>query len=390
MNVKKYTAASMPEVMKTVRSELGNDAVILNSRVVFTGGFLGFFKKKNIEVIAAVDLHLNHEKKIAPKEKPLKQVLPQKSRDDKPLETNQAAVKQADDILKEIHGLKELIHTQVFETAQLQASCPEPIQKVQNWMMEQEYAPSLRKRFTEALLEKWFAGGMKSTAKEIEGFLKEEIKKFLSDYPFGGISFTKKYVNVVGPTGVGKTTTLAKIAADCILNYKKRIAFITTDTYRIAAIEQLKTYAQILNVPIEVCYSIEDFQKAAQKFASCDVVLIDTAGRNFRNKQYVDDLQKVIDFQLELETYLVLALTAKEKDMAEIYQQFSSIPINKFIFTKADETSNFGSMINLVERHNKGVAYITTGQNVPDDMMLATPDAITNLLLGAKNNERSS
>jgi flagellar biosynthesis protein FlhF len=194
----------------------------------------------------------------------------------------------------------------------------------------------------------------------------------------------KKYVNVIGPTGVGKTTTLAKIAADCILKHQKKVAFITTDTYRIAAIEQLKTYAQILNIPIEVCYSLKDFHAAAKKFASYDVVLIDTAGRNFRNKQYVDDLVNVLDFGMDLETYLVFALTSKQKDMEDIFRQFSTIKIDKFIFTKADETSVYGSMINLTDKFNIGVAYITTGQNVPDDFLIASPEAITNVLIGAE------
>ena len=166
--------------------------------------------------------------------------------------------------------------------------------------------------------------------------------------PFGGVSFTKKYINVVGPTGVGKTTTLAKIAAECILKYKKRVAFITTDTYRIAAIEQLKTYANILNVPLEVCYNLNDFQQATRQFESYDMVFIDTAGRNFRNQKYVEDLRNIIDYNQDMETFLVLSLTAKQIDMEDIYKQFSLISIDKMIFTKADETSTYGAMFNII------------------------------------------
>ncbi|WML50512.1 hypothetical protein RCG23_04140 [Neobacillus sp. PS3-34] len=185
-------------------------------------------------------------------------------------------------------------------------------------------------------------------------------------------------------TGVGKTTTLAKIAADCVIKYKKKVAFITTDTYRIGAIEQLKTYAKILNVPLEVCYNIDDFKEASQKFEDYDIVLIDTAGRNFRNKQYVEDLQKIIDFNKDMETFLVLSLTAKQKDMEQIYRQFSIVNINKLIFTKADETSVYGPMINMIKDHQIGVSYVTNGQNVPDDMTSANPEVLINLLLGVE------
>lgn len=199
-------------------------------------------------------------------------------------------------------------------------------------------------------------------------------------YSFGEISLAKKYINVIGPTGVGKTTTLAKIAANIILRQQKSVGFITTDTYRIGAIEQLKTYANILDVPLEVCYSLEDFEHATKKLEECDVILIDTAGRNFRNKKYVEDLMQVVDYKREMETLLVLSMTAKQDDLEEIYQQFSAIKIDAFVFTKLDETSSYGAMINLIVACKKGAAYITTGQNVPDDIVPATPEELVNKL----------
>jgi flagellar biosynthesis protein FlhF len=378
----------MPDAMKTVKNELGNDAVILNSRIVFTGGILGFFRKKSFEVIAAVDQKVQQDIKPILKEKPKMAVhVPaniakeQKIvKQEKPNSQILSSSKQTEDILKEINELKTLIKSSQSDSGQILSAYPQPIQEIQTLMHQHEFSPSLKEKFTLAMMEKWFSSNSNNANEDLLGQFKEEITRFLLDKPFGGISFTKKYVNVIGPTGVGKTTTLAKIAADCILNHKKKVAFITTDTYRIGAIEQLKTYAQILNVPVEVCYSLEDFQTAKKKFTAYDVILIDTAGRNFRNKKYIEDLHQVIDFNLELESFLVLALTAKQKDMEDIYQQFSSIQINKFIFTKVDETSIYGSMMNMVEKFNIGVAYITTGQNVPDDMIPASPEAIASLI----------
>jgi flagellar biosynthesis protein FlhF len=378
----------MPDCLKIVRNELGNEAVILNSRIVFTGGFLGFFRKKSFEVIAAVDPKVKQDLKPILKEKSKQAAfVPTNIATEQKLVKNEETTaqissdsKQTEDILMEINELKTLIKLSHTESGQILSAYPRPIQELQKLMNEHEFSLSLKEKYTLSMMEKWFSSNFENSNEGMLGQLKEEITRFLLDKPFGGISFTKKYVNVIGPTGVGKTTTLAKIAADCILNHKKKVAFITTDTYRIAAIEQLKTYAQILNVPIEVCYSLEDFQTATNKFATYDVILIDTAGRNFRNKKYIEDLHQVIDFNLELESFLVLALTAKQKDMEDIYQQFSSIHINKFIFTKADETSIYGSMINMIEKYNIGVAYITTGQNVPDDMIPASPEAIASLL----------
>lgn len=391
MKVKKITAKSMPDAVKTVKSELGNEAVILNSRIVYTGGFLGLFRKKNIEVIAAVDQVRTHELKPVLKEKkkeavPIsaKQIQGQQERDNNILTDSKQSHIQSAVILKEINSLKELIQSHSFQTAKLQGIYPEPVETLLQWMNDQEFSASLMEKFTTALMEKWFESRIKYSAEDLREFLKAEILKFLADKPFGGITFTKKFVNVIGPTGVGKTTTLAKMAADCILNHHKKVAFITTDTYRIAAIEQLKTYAQILNIPIEVCYTIEDFQKAVKKFETFDIVLVDTAGRNFRNKQYVDDLRKLIDFNIDLETYLVLALTAKQKDIEAILQQFSVIRIDKFIFTKSDETAVYGPMINMMEKYKISTAYITNGQEVPDDILIASPEAITNLLIGVK------
>ncbi|WML43719.1 flagellar biosynthesis protein FlhF [Neobacillus sp. PS3-40] len=388
MKIKKFTASSMPDAMKTVKNELGNDAVILNSRIVFTGGILGFFRKKSFEVIAAVDQKVQQDIKPILKEKPKMAVhVPANIakeqmivKQEKPNSQILSSSKQTENILKEINELKTLIKSSQSDSGQILSAYPQPIQEIQTLMHQHEFSPSLKEKFTLSMMEKWFSSNSNNANEDLLGQFKEEITRFLLDKPFGGISFTKKYVNVIGPTGVGKTTTLAKIAADCILNHKKKVAFITTDTYRIGAIEQLKTYAQILNVPVEVCYSLEDFQTAKKKFTAYDVILIDTAGRNFRNKKYIEDLHQVIDFNLEVESFLVLALTAKQKDMEDIYQQFSSIQINKFIFTKVDETSAYGSMMNMVEKFNIGVAYITTGQNVPDDMIPASPEAIASLI----------
>lgn len=203
----------------------------------------------------------------------------------------------------------------------------------------------------------------------------------LKDLPFGGISFDKKYINVLGPTGVGKTTTIAKIAARALLEKKRKIGFITTDTYRIAAIEQLRTYANLLQAPVEVAYNSKDFALAIEKLADRDLIFIDTAGRNYKEAKFVEDLTRLIDFTLEMESYLVLSLTSKEEDMKTIIEQFKLFPIEKFIFTKMDETESIGAMFNLMRQYQIGTAYYTDGQEVPEDITEADYEVLVQLLL---------
>lgn len=375
----------MPEAMKLIRGELGNDAVILNSKVIYTGGVLGFFRKKSIEVIAAVDRIATAEPKI--KDKTNMQQLATANEDslsvgslnEKPKMNN----KSPDDIKKELQEMKSMI-AGLSSANSGSLSYPAPIQKVNHLLLEQEITEGTRAKVLASLLEKWYLEGSNSTDEEVMTWCKDIMVSSISDLTFGEVTFSKKYVNVVGPTGVGKTTTLAKIAADCVLKFNKKVAFITTDTYRIAAIEQLKTYAKILSIPLEVCYDLTDFQKACEKFSTVDVVLIDTAGRNFRNQQYVEDLRKVVDYNDEMETFLVLSLASKQKDMEEIYQQFTQIDINQLIFTKIDETFNYGSMYNMIEKYRIGAAYITNGQNVPDDRIAASAEKVVNLVLGVE------
>lgn len=385
MKVKKYLAPSMNEAMKRIRAELGSDAVILSSKAVYNGGFLGLFKKRNIEVIAAIDPVSQPIQAVTKqKSKKLPSKLDMASHAPEPNEGN----RESADLLKEIEGLKDMIKSlHIYSTDK---KYPGRLEKIHEYLTEQEVDISLRSQIMDELLEKWFVFKQQSTDEEVQVWLEEAMLGILEKVENGKPGLQKKYINIVGPTGVGKTTTLAKVAAETMLKHDKKVAFITTDTYRIAAIDQLKTYAKILNVPIEVAYNLEDFKRAAERFSHYDFVFIDTAGRNFRNPQYVKDLNEIIHFTDEMETYLVLSLTSKQKDMEDIYRQFAAIPIKQVIFTKADETSTFGQIFNFIHTHKLGAAYITDGQNVPDDIEIATSSQLLKMAIGANKYERSS
>lgn len=387
MKVKKFIAPNMPEAMKMIRNELGKDAVILNSKVVQKGGIFGFFTKKNIEVIAAVD------PQPIPKKQPVRKEIQEQKVELKPASSIKPVEiqKTDDELLKEIKDLKEMLKGLSMNNGRDSfENYPGPLKDLNQFLSDQEIDLQLRKEIMGFLLEKWYVNKGEADFESITNWGKEYLVNSMSSLSFGAIDFSKKYINVVGPTGVGKTTTLAKIAAQAVLKYEKKVAFITTDTYRIAAIDQLKTYAKILNVPMEVTYTLDDFAKAKEKFSDFDLILIDTAGRNFRNKQYVEDLKSIIGFDDDLETILVLALTSKYSDMLDIFEQFTSIKIDKFIFTKVDETSKYGTIVNLIYKYKIGVAYLTNGQNVPDDIFEASPESIANTIFGVNAHERSS
>lgn len=375
MNMKKITAASMPEVMKKVKLELGDHAVILNSKVVYKGGFMGLFRKKMIEVVAAID------------DKPLPVASTRKNRERRTKESSQSSIQPKQNaeqqlVRKELANLKiELSHLKQASSVTMN-HYPEEIQlclsKLQAIDLENKHIKNLGDR----LLEKWRTNQQQPTESDIEDWCLQEILKELKEISFEGIPEHAKMINFVGPTGVGKTTTIAKLAANAVLKEKKKVAFITLDTYRIAAIEQLKTYAELLQIPLEVIYEEKNFKTAIEKFSDYDLVFIDTAGRNYREKRYIEELKKMFGDEKNIFTYLVLSISMKEQDMQKIADNFLDMKFNQFIFTKADETNSYGIMYNMICHYQTGVSYITTGQDVPDDIRKATPEIIAYYLVG--------
>jgi len=194
---------------------------------------------------------------------------------------------------------------------------------------------------------------------------------------------TPKFIFFIGPTGVGKTTTIAKLASKYKLEEKAKIAFITADTYRIAAVEQLRTYANILGVPIKVVYNEDELKDSRTEFADCDLIFVDTAGRSHKNKDHKDDLEKLINAipKEEREIYLVLSATTKYHDLIAITEVYSEIADYSLIFTKLDETNYVGNIFNIRMLTNAPLSYATFGQDVPDDIEKIDPQSIAKQLL---------
>ncbi|MEC1376181.1 flagellar biosynthesis protein FlhF [Heyndrickxia oleronia] len=366
MKVKKYVAQNMAEAMKQIRQDLGDEAVILNSKVTHTGGWLGLFKKKKLEVIAALDME----------RKPSTVFVKEKKREQLPQHPSQKSLESNKNLHEEINEIKRMVQDITINQPIQMQNYPEPIQIFCEKLYSQDLNMNIIHSLGEELLKQWRSSQVDPSEQEISEWAKKHFTDILSQYDNGGSNVRKKYINLVGPTGVGKTTTLAKIAAGEVINNRKKIAFITTDTYRIAAIEQLKTYANLLNVPVEVVYKLEDFQKAVKKYEDYDHVFIDTAGRNYREMKYIEELQNLIDFKQDIETFLTISMTMKERDIQEIIKNFEILSIDKFIFTKLDETSTYGTIVNIMVQNKKGVAYLTYGQDVPDDVEVGSSQAI--------------
>lgn len=191
-------------------------------------------------------------------------------------------------------------------------------------------------------------------------------------------------IALVGPTGVGKTTTVAKLAAAYKLRHGKRVGLVTSDTYRIAAVDQLRTYAEIIGLPLKVAMSPTDMTSVCESLRDCDVILIDTAGRSQRDGVRLEELRQFITAARPHQTHLVLSSTASESVLVEAAQRFGHVNPDRIIFTKVDEAVNFGVLVTVARKVALRLSYITTGQEVPDHIEVGRPERIARLLLDGR------
>ncbi|RUT29728.1 flagellar biosynthesis protein FlhF [Paenibacillus zeisoli] len=455
MRVKRYIVETMPDAMQKIRTELGKDAVILSTKEMKIGGFLGMFQKKRIEVIAATESGESAQQSdskprqaaypatvaspapVARASVPAAyrksaQIITDERKDqlvhvaapvrtaDSPAVRNQLERQEVspEELMdtqinvasEEMTGTKLAVSQSAKETAaagykddrlfeeiqQMKAmmsklasrdhgeqELPEALIEIQHRLTEQGVSSELVEEWISNAFLQWTDEGPIDEEAAVR-LVREQILNFLDGRIGSGISDSSRIVYIAGPTGVGKTTTIAKLAADQIFRRQKKVGFITADTYRISAIEQLRTYASILNVPIEVVQSPGDVHRAVQRFQHCDLIFMDTAGRNYLNELFVAELHSLLSRDEQSETYLVLSLTSKSRDMKKITDNFSRYGLDKVIFTKLDETDTCGPMFNLIREYPLELTYLTNGQNVPDDLLTATPELLVQELLGER------
>lgn len=396
MDVKRYIAPNMQEAMIKIKNELGRDAIILHTRKIKQKGIRGWFKKPVVEVVATLQ--------EAPATKPEPQPTPviQKPTYQPPAEAKHTEVKptevkkveekpevnpQIENLKSEMDEIKTLLKTYI---QQPQVKKEEVIEEAPVNELEIETRDFLKTlELKDNIIDK-IIGIVKrqvSFTPQNEQMVKSTVRQAIKDYI--GEPFTIDHFNgdqrvflFVGPTGVGKTTTLAKLAAKLSLIDNKKVGLITADTYRIAAVDQLKTYSEILGIPLSVVYEASELGDVMYKYNDKDVILLDTAGRSHKSDELSRDLQELINNLENPEIFLVISLTTGYKDIVSIMDAYSFIDEFKLIFTKLDEASSFSNILNVKIDSGKKLSYLTTGQSVPDDIEVAEADKILNYIVG--------
>ena len=241
---------------------------------------------------------------------------------------------------------------------------------------------------TDSLLNRWESLPMQKqeslNVKSIRSDVRNRIANLISVKDILGNQIetdNKKVITFVGPTGVGKTTTLAKVAAKLVLNDNKSVGVITIDTYKIAAVEQLTSFAEMIDIPVSVAKTSEELLAAVDNFKDKDFILIDTVGRSQYDDEKIKILMEVLESLPLLEIYLVVGAGTRHKDAVDIFNSFSIMPIKGFVFTKIDETKYFGTMLNVSETTKLPICCLTNGQEVPDDILAPDPKWIARLIV---------
>ena len=384
MIIKKFEAETETQAILKAREELGEKAIVMNIKTTKPKGLFSFLRKTVVEVTAAIDENGQNMSSTATID----------------LEQLKAALneeKTPSAIEEKLNSLTQLISTQISsnqETEEKKKESKKPakekkedfwdksLQLIYEQLVRNEVDPVYAKQMIYEVTKK---GDKDIQLDNILSAVYQRIVLNLGEMETIQFQGKKpKIVFFIGPTGVGKTTTLAKIASKHKLENNAKIAMITADTYRIAAVEQLKIYANILSVPVEVIYEVNELKDNIEKFNQYDLILVDTAGRSHKNLEQCQDVKDLISSvsEYEKEVYLVLSATTKYKDMQKIVDTYSDIPGCRLIFTKLDETSAYGNILNMKLKTDLALSYTTYGQDVPDDICIMDSQMIAKQLLG--------
>ncbi|WP_252255079.1 flagellar biosynthesis protein FlhF [Clostridium sp. ZBS12] len=398
MIIKKYLVSNMNEALTRIRYELGKDAIIISQRKVRKSGIKGFFSGKLIEVTAAVENAVDSKKtnnkkddKIEDSLSNIKRLLETSDKNtiiEEDEKTTRAAlnlttnlkVEEKKDSYKHPELIKDSMHKEVSEMKELLNRVIENTSKD-----EVKKIDKIQEKLIEIDVDEGFHEEILSRINNVddENIDKYELLRNAFEEVFlecsGDISGK---IALVGPTGVGKTTTIAKLAGKLSLIDKKSVGLITVDTYRIGAIEQLKTYAEIMNIPFKVVITIKEMEEAINSMNNCDVILIDTTGRSSKNTMQISELRAFVEKANPDYVSMVISATTKNRDIVSILNGYSDLSYDNVIITKLDETTVYGSLYNIMKRSNKPVKYITTGQNVPNDMIVPTREEMARFMLG--------
>jgi flagellar biosynthesis protein FlhF len=424
MQVKVFEAKDMATGLKMVKEALGPDALILSTRTIRTGK-LGMLGKPMMEITAAVD-NTWQEPATAPepsrtssqrswrnqppepverqrdisyeeiwaRNEPESKANPSSSRRE-PAPADQNIQNELAELRSLVNGLSNRITGIAPATLRTPYIEPEfaapasnngPLDPVTGYLtgygINQETAQVVA-RFTRDTIEKT----RNLDNEDLAAILKAAIARLFTTEKLLDERLTRqRRLSLIGPTGVGKTTTLAKIAAHYLSRYGGRIGLITIDTYRIAAVEQIKVYGEIMRLPVEVVINPRELELALDKFRDYDLVLIDTAGRSPRNGLDIQELAGFLHPQLGIENNLLLSATTRERELEETIKRFSILPISNFIFSKIDECDQLGVLLNIHYKNDTPISFLTNGQRVPEDLLMPSPTDIAGLIMNDHGN----
>ncbi len=398
MKIKRFEAPTIQEAIKQVKETLGPEAVILSVKEIKKGkGLLGLFSK-GVEVTAAIDTPLSTENP------PFNQgIQPNLSDMEKNLSVSEKGKEKKDKLeitsnvpsIELLHNLKQVNQEIKRLRMLLETFLPAPpkgekkelgildfCRQLKHNGLSQEIALKLMEAFREGVLTEGINEDI-----TLRDFLFTLLKSLIKvSPPLEDAQGDQKIVSFIGTTGTGKTTTLAKIAAR-ILKANKKVIAITIDP-RLPGREQLRFYARTLDFPIEIVTSPKELAKAIEKNSDKDVILIDTAGSSPYNEFHIKELQRYFrHLSKPISHYLVMEVTAKDEVLLKTASYFEPLSVGNLLFTKLDETESFGSIFNQIVYTGKPLSYFTTGQRVPEDIEIATPERVINLIINTNREE---
>jgi len=414
MNLETFKAPTMAECLAQVKQKMGHDAVILHTRSYQSRVWLGLKRREIVEITAGQGMPprrpsaskitdrpvernnaysrtgaaVTHQPTVAPASVAAAVKRPGQGL----LETPAASNAMMRGLSEEMHGLKSLVKDLVVQVRS--TKCPNIPEDLFGYYMQ-----LIENQVTEEL-----AGDIIRTIKQQvrpehltnDAFMKEKLCEQLEKMlPVAGPICRKKLVGphivaLIGPTGVGKTTTVAKLAATLKLREKHRVGLITLDTYRIAAVDQLRKYADIIGAPLRVVQTTEELKEAIEAMASYEYIIVDTAGRSPNDTLKLNELKTFIDAAHADEVHLVLSSTASQACVELAVQRFSEIGADRIIFTKLDEAAHVGVVLSVVRRVNKSLSYLTTGQDVPADIEVGHGRRLGRMILGMTEEPRGT
>lgn len=409
MIIKKFQAKTENDAVEAAKKELGSAVVIMNVRKVKRKGPFGFLLPQLTEVTVA--LEEESEQKVQSLRKNTDTQNGNAVKAEKTAESRHVAEgelqgqknfeRQLENsmIEEKLDSLHSLLEQQLKKPEEETEEAPEEeikedemsrfIKLVYNTMLDNE----VDEKYANLIIDEMEKNNKPGTPFDhaLADVYQKMILKFGNSQELTESQKGPKVVFFIGPTGVGKTTTIAKIAAEYQLDKKKKVALLTADTYRIAAAEQLRTYAGILEVPFRVIYSAEEISQAVRDFQDYDYIMVDTAGHAHQNedqREIIKGLIHAADGLTDTDVFLVLSATTKYNDLKKIVDAYREVTDYRLIFTKLDETEERGNMFNIRLYTGAEICYVTCGQNVPDDLECFNPQKTVKLLLGGRKDAR--